>query len=424
MTFWPAFLLCASLTLYLYRFTIGGINLSLFRIVLPAWTAMVCVDVLRGRVRWSRRYVPLLAILAVLVAINLIDFAGLAGHPDLRRDIFNHVANLWLLLLVAIAIDREARLERLLSAFAWSSLVPAFIAIYATATRRLPFESLLRGRGASTVRTLEYVDGWDQTYQRASGSFHDPNFYGVYLLLVLAVLLFLRTRASASGDVRGRRAWDALFAVNVLCLGLTLSRTAFIGFAVVLVAAAWIDVRARRFCLVAGAGALLIVVLATVLQTTAFHARVAKRDAGGVSASAVEALEGRVALNTVRDRYRYMSNGWRVFTAHPLAGAGSASLKKPGLLGATAHMAYLTWLARYGLAGALIYLAFLLYPLVRLHTARIDPSYRLLLIPTFAALLVVYLAHDVFMFLEVQYLFFGLAYAVTLHPFAEQPKQS
>ncbi|MFI5075744.1 MAG: hypothetical protein ACHQRO_00295, partial [Vicinamibacteria bacterium] len=95
-------LLCGTLVLYVYRVFIVGANLSLFRIVLAAWTLVALAGLLRGRTPLTRWHAALASLAGAIVALNAADFAGLGGHTDLRRDILNHLQNVWFTVLLAL----------------------------------------------------------------------------------------------------------------------------------------------------------------------------------------------------------------------------------------------------------------------------------------------------------------------------------
>jgi len=123
-------LLTGSLVLYVYRFRIGGVNLSLFRLVLLGWLIAACLHALRTRPILTPRMRWLLVLCAALVVINAIDFVGLGGYPALRRDIANHLLNLSFAGLIALYVDDDRKIRALLVAFVLSSVMTTGITAY------------------------------------------------------------------------------------------------------------------------------------------------------------------------------------------------------------------------------------------------------------------------------------------------------
>jgi O-antigen ligase len=430
--------LTASLVLYVYRFAVGGMNLSAFRAVFLAWLAWLAVDVLRRRVRFERRLWPFATVVAALVAVNAVDFLTLGGYPALRRDIANHLVNVGLTGLVLIYVDTGAKLHALLRAFVLSSLVTTAVTVYAAVFDRLPFEGMIRSMGSALGQQLSYVSD-DAEFQRATSSFFDPNFYGIYSLLVVVTIVYLWLF-----DRRPR--WLAvLFAVNLVCLTLTLSRTAVVGVFAAM-AVTFLLVRAGRvFAVAAVAATVGLLYASTIFQshsqyerwvkdTKSFVARwtqpssastgarpagtpVARpRDKPWGDAVSSDDIQERVAnTRSLATRVSYIKRGVAIFQSSPIWGRGSAALLTSDVRWSSAHVAYLTLLARYGIIGALVYLAFLLVPAVVVWRQPRPLAHRFLVTVPLAALMVVYLSYDVLLFFEVQYLLFGVAWATAFN---------
>jgi O-antigen ligase len=120
----------------------------------------------------------------------------------------------------------------------------------------------------------------------------------------------------------------------------------------------------------------------------------------------------------VSDRFRRIRHGWRVFVSAPWLGRGSASLLAPDFPPhASAHLVYLTLLARYGIVGTLVYAAFALVPLVTVAGRRGPPADRIV-VTVAACLSLVFLSYDAFLGFEIYYLFFGVAWALAALPAA------
>lgn len=442
-------LLTTSLVLYVYRFAVAGVNLSAFRALLLAWLAWLALEVVRGRVVLTR-YLPLVIAGVGIAVVNAIDFATLSGFPALRRDIANHLLNVAFAGAVAVTARPEARRVALLHAFVLSSLVTSAVTLYAARYDRLPFESLIRTLGSEQAQSLAYIND-DTVFTRATSTFFDPNFYGVYSMLVVLAVLHLWRFA------RPTRYLAVMLALNLICLALTLSRTAVIGLLAALVVLAVLDRRSRWMAGIVAASTVVLLYGATTVQSyagaeavreqaaalwdsvagpedeaasadgeaagssaAAGAARPGSREAsGGVSAAGEPSAASRTAAavqervvsgRSLSDRMHYIKQGLAVFTSSPIWGGGSAALVGTSQW-SSAHLSYLTLLARYGILGTLVYVAFLGWPLYVLWRGTAAHSDRVLATVLLGGLAVVYLSYDILLFFELQYLVFGLAWA-------------
>lgn len=437
--------LTTSLVLYVYRFAVAGVNLSLFRTVFLAWLAVFAVDVVRGRIRPSRTHAPFLVPAVLIAVINVIDFASLGGYPTLRRDIANHLVNIAFSGLVLMYVDTQAKITGLLRAFAWSSVVTSAVAVYAGTFNRLPFESLIRAFGSAQGRALVYVND-DAAFERATSTFFDPNIYGIYTMLVLGAIIYLWLQ-------RPSRVLAALFAVNMVCLSMTLSRTGVAGTLALLAIVFVLSARSRWFAVASAVSTVALLYLATGFQSYATYDRMRnlaaeqvrewqewwasgaesttaarsvegggpvaappRRGADGGSGQVQDEVQGRLTnARSLEERMAFIQRGQHVFWQRPLLGSGSAALTTPDVPLSTAHLTYLTLLARYGIVGTAVYLAFLVMPLALVWLRPAPPAARLLVSIAILPLMVVYLSYDVLLFFEVQYLQFGVAYSMALN---------
>jgi hypothetical protein len=462
-------LLSTSLVLYVYRVAVAGVNMSVLRLLLLGWLAWLALDVVRGRIRPERRYWPLLGIVAGIMVVNVADFLTLGGHPALRRDIANHVLNLALAGLVTVYVTTESRRVALLRAFVYSSLVTSAITLYSAIHHRLPFESLIRTLGSTQAQGLSYISD-DTLFTRATAAFYDPNFYGIYSLLVLVSILYLWLFDRPSRQVA------VFFALNMVCLSLTLSRTATVGLLAAMGVSFLLVPRSRWFAVAASVAAVGLLYTATAVQSHEGRKRlVAQADAvwddwtrerpsepaatrkapasrpgtarpgtrpsparpsgdaarvspaspdriGEPDRPALEDLgrttrlaQARVAdARSLEGRLAHIRQGLRVFGESPLWGQGSAALLAEHTQWSSAHVSYLTLLARYGLLGTAVYVAFLIWPLWVVWRRSVPMASRYFVTVTLGTLMVVYLGYDILLFFEIQYLFFGLVYAVAV----------
>ena len=131
------------------------------------------------------------------------------------------------------------------------------------------------GYGPDTISAVETIDQ-KASYQRVQSTLRGANPLGAYLVVVVAALAVLALRT------RRRRLWyGAALAVTSLALAMTYSRSAWLGAAAALGWLVWTSLRsarARRWLLVAGAAAVVVLAGTTYLlrdndlvQNTLFH---------------------------------------------------------------------------------------------------------------------------------------------------------
>lgn len=392
-----ASLIVVSSLLYVYRFDFFGVNVAAFRLLLLLWAASVTAGVLAGFIRWRREALPAFALLAVLSAINLIDLLRADELSVIGRDTVVHLVNLMLVALVLTTVRDHRNLHRWFAALAWTSVVPLLISGFTFATGQLPFEAQLLSHLSELVAIQKFTIHYASTL-RLAAAFYDPNFYGIYLVQVIAISVWLYPRT------RHRSMLGLLVALNAVAVVLTLSRTAWIGLAV-LAAMILSSLRRRIF--------LPLAVIGVFISVSAWPI-VFPPDGGALSQDIVTRLSD--AASTV-DRLDYLANGWHAFADSPWTGSGSEGLLTERFTVASAHNVYLSWLAKYGVLGTLPYLALLFAPLLPGHgDRRQDVALRRLVARILVPLSIMYLAYDAFAFLEFQYLIFGLLWVATTLP--------
>jgi hypothetical protein len=429
-------LLCGALVLYVYRVFVVGANLSLFRLVLAAWTLVALAGLVRGRTPLTRWHAALVGLAGAIAALNAAEFAGLAAHPDLRRDILNHLQNVWFTVLLALHLRSQAAVISLLAAFVWSSVLTSTITLASWVLGALPFEGWLHAHSGPGTAGLRYI-GYDFYFHRATSAFYDPNFYGIYAALVVLTALGLWILVE-------RRRWLLWLAgTSVFFLSASLSRTGLVallgGLAVALFTYRTDDGwgRASRRVVVATAVATcLCFVAASAVQSRANRARAAvwwlgpavtadpKLAAGLRAHMMIPPDQDRLTGGaSVADRFRRIRHGWNVFLSAPWLGRGGGALLRPDFPPhASAHLVYLTLLARYGIVGTLVYAAFALVPLVTLAGRRGPPARIVLTVA--ACMSLVFLSYDVFLGFEIHYLFVGVAWALAALPAANDDRHA
>lgn len=395
------YVLGLGFVLYIYRFDIFGVNVSLLRLAV-LFLVVRCLLLTAKQVGENRNVklgvLVLLALLAVAFVFNAVDYLNLSDYPELKRAIVAHVFNIVMMLTLISLIDSEWKLYHAVKAYVATSVVALFIAYYAYFSGEVPLLFLLREYGSEALRGLNYLNV-NEGLKRLTGPFFDPNFYGVYLLSVIVFAGWLYRYYERS------RWYLLLIAVSVLSMMLTISRTALVGLATAYVA--YILIAARRKAL--GLGVLLLCI---VLLFTLFFM------SGGA--------ERLFDAASVADRFRFYGRAWGAFVGHPIIGGGSLAILEPDSGIATAHMVYLSLLGKYGLLGALAYLLLIFFPLLygNLYAGLLAVRFRHLLILMYVPLAIMYMAYDFMAFLEFQYFLFAIGYVVNIYGFARDRRHA
>lgn len=396
--FWLSLLLCVAASLYIYRLPVGGLNISLFRIVYLGWILLFATDLIRRRISLRHETVMLLGLLGLLAVVQISDVLRATTHlQSLARDASVHLVNLSLIPLTALYANTPERIRLFVRAFVLASLVPFVVTAWTLASGALPYEDvfLQTYSDRSTIQALAIQYG---SLLRASGAFYDPNFYGAYLVVAIALGMY---------HIRFiERTWamSLLTGLNLGALALTLSRTAWIGL-VALMAMALLTIPWKRRIAVA-CSALSIGAVAIMAS---FALPMFAKDVPGIASRFTD-------FESVSERLQFLGVGIDAFADQPLFGAGSSYLIEQGLPEATAHTAYLSWLAKYGLTGFLLYAILMFTPFaVAMGRSNVDKSVRWLLLFSVVPLATLYLGYDFFPFLEFQYLLFGIWYGIFIN---------
>lgn len=394
-TIWP-FLMVLSTILYVYRVPVLDFNVSFFRILYLLWLIILAKDIALGKIRWRPAYVMYAGIFLSLVFLNGFDMLRTSNVSRYGRDVVGHLLNLGLVALVVLYFDTEQKIERLIRAFSICSLAALAIAIFSIVTGAIPFEDTLRADRTEFVVEDRYTI-YSHGFLRLSSSFYDPNFYGLYLCFVVIFCLYL-IYFSKAGLI-----YKAILAGAVVTLVLTMSRTSFAGLSIIMLVTA-LKIR-RSWGLIGAFGMAAIVALSILLLFGG--------DLGFDSNLAARITDPESVL----DRFNYIQNGLNAFDRNFLFGSGTESLVSGDNANASAHLVYLSWLAKYGIVGFVCYAFFLVYPLVYICTVgdRLHARYRYLITAIYLSLLVMYMAYDYFAILEFQYLVFGVVYSIILN---------
>lgn len=390
-------LLGVSFALYVYRFPLGGGNITLLRVTMILLGIYLLISVANLKRRISGGYWALLIGTVFLIAINFYYYSSLDEYPIPQREIVSHSINLFLMLQIVLLIDSREQLILILHGFIFTSLVAISIGYFGFFYETIPFESILREYGSESAVGTSYIIQ-DGDFFRLSGAFMDPNFFGIYLLTVLIFSTWLYV-------IHAKNNFYLLIAgLALTTLFFTLSRTAMIGLLVF--GSVYIFLWQDRWKLVILAALGFLVVVATV----------------GIVVLAPALFDRLLNTESAGDRVRFISKGIEEFVAHPLFGSGVINIIDDETGIATAHLMYITVLAKFGIFGACAYFLFIFYPILNVIFVgrRFLKEYRIFIFGLYVPLFAMYFLYDFLMFLEFQYLIFAIGYSVALSSYSKK----
>jgi len=384
------FFIVLSTVLYIYSINFAGVNISLFRALMIFWICYFFGGVLLFRKKMRGTFSVLFLLLGLIFLVNAFDWIRPGTTPEIHKDMVNHALNLCLAFLVAVYVNTERRVDAVIYFYALGSILALYIAVFSVITGELPFEGIIRSYQSVSRETVNFVSQEVAGF-RLTSAFHDPNFYGIYLCFAIFSCLYLYNY------VKKTKLLLFLTLVNLFALMLTMSRTAMLACLALLLISVF---RVERF--IAKVSWVLPVIALIVLWGLSNYEMIAS----------VINLGRFGDSSSVVMRFTYYAIGLQTFLDHPVFGGGTVAL-----LHGSAHLTYLSLLAKYGVVGAGVYLAFLLYPLLYAlkNRKRLSKKYLFLICGMYSIVLVAYCGYDVFQFLEFQYLYYGLIYSVVMN---------
>ncbi len=403
--------------LYVYRIDVGPVNVSLIRILFPFF---IVFSINRTILNVSR-YLIVLGLLALLALPRWIEMLINSDPANVKR-VGSYISLLCLFYSVYVMLDNREKILLFMKCHIAVSVIPFSIAVFQLLTGNLPFQGLLDQYSNEYLQGRTYfstaaVEAGYQDYYRLTSSFFDPNFYGYYCLTVVisALTLIIHYRKAS---------WyyPIIIVFNVVALLGTSSRTSFYGLLIVGLLFLRMQKRSRYMTVtttIAAIGITLFIadfMMGSGWTDYAYKRFFLKEEGAGASA---DVFYGRID---------YFYAGIEVFLEQPMFGAGSSTFLS--VLGGdipSAHNAFLTWLALYGVVGFLCSVGFVLYPLIMLAKAN---SYRLakriefkyLVAAFILSTICIYLMYDSFELMESQYVYYALVYAVTDNMIKESPR--
>lgn len=391
-------LLGLGFALYVYRFPVGDANITALRIAMLVLGVALLWLLARSERKYSTNYLVLAIGVVVLGCMNAYWYSTLDEYPIPQREMISHLINLILMLEIVVYINSERQLLIVLNGYLLAAVIAIAIGYYAFFFKEIPFEELLRTLGPNAAKNISYVIE-DGDFLRLSGPFMDPNFFGIYLLSVLTFSLWMYRFRSQN------KFYLALAITSLVTLPLTISRTAMVGLSVFMVTSVLL-LLPRRYLKSMLIGSLFVSALTTFALAAFFP----------------EFLDRLVDPESMFDRIRFISVGIEAFEANPLFGSGPSSIVDEATGIATAHLMYLSILAKFGVVGAVPYFVFVFFPLWKvLARSRLYlKEYRALVVCLYIPMCFMYFLYDFLYFLEFQYLIFAVGYSVVLSSYAKR----
>ena len=383
--------------LYVYRISLGDVNITILRFTMLFLAGCLIWQIFRSKIRMLRAHWLLIVGVAVLVYVNAFWYFGLDNYPIPKREIVSHVFNLILMLGIAIWINTEQQFIRIINGYLLAAIVAIFIGYFGLFFKEIPFEDLLRAYGSAAAENMPYIIE-DGDFMRLSGPFMDPNFFGVYLLSVFTFSIWIFCFRN------GNLIYLLVAIASLVTLPLTMSRTAVVGLVVFFgVSVLWLPNKFRGFVIILS----LILALLGIFMISIF--------AGSF-------FDRMLDSESLFERIRFISTGTSAFMENPFFGAGPAGIVDEGTGIATAHLMYLSVLAKFGVVGAIPYFCFIFFPLCKIliSAKSFSRDYRCLVIGLYCPLFIMYFLYDFLFFLEFQYFIFAVGYSVVFSSFARK----
>jgi len=331
----------------------------------------------------TEEFARLLIAGALFALPALIDIVFLTTDPLLIRSVLSFFANLLFWAAFSFVVDSRY-FEHYLKWYCWISVLESAIALYAYATMKFPLDFLIEAYGSDYVKSLS-IFNINDGFVRLNGTFFDPNFYGIYLVSVIAAALWMYL-------YKGRSSFYLLLTlVSFVQLIMTTSRTSMLALGGVVIA--YVIYRGVATWIVL-AGSVVVAIAGTmlVMASPAMYDRLFNSE-------------------SVNDRLAFFERGINAFLESPIFGGGSESLVDPASGISTAHSVYLSVLGRNGLFGAVSFLfavAIIMAPIISGRCEGI--ARRHFAMQVFLFVTIAFVSYDTLYYFEPLYLLFGLMF--------------
>jgi hypothetical protein len=348
-------LIFVTAPLEVYRTPLAGYNISLFRLSLLIGAIVVLV---RGRRRIASSIrQPLPWLYLVFVAVMAASLLTASDNSFLGVRLLSQVliGALTVMVIVGLAVGLTG------VDCARSFLVGAILPLLAACSQGILFTFGVRPSNP-LLDFLPAASGLEKTRLdnvfigeqgiRLSGTFGDPNHFGVYLVVVIMLALGLSVRSAVDPASRfDALTFGSLAAAATVTLLATYSRTAMLGLLVASAALAALgmtrrrDLKLRLLNIRAGLAVILIGAILVAPLAPRLAARLDPNQRENAISNNNHAETARIALTDYR--------------RNPIAGIGLSDLGpklNQGVRTSGAHSAYLTVAAELGSIGLLILL--------------------------------------------------------------------
>lgn len=369
---------------YIFRFPSPIGDLSLLRIALFVYLILAIFRILFHRGLALRIDIVRLAVTGgLIIAPTVVDVVFLTDDPTLIRVVYSFWANIAFWVAFSLVVEKR-HLEYYLRWYCAVAVLESAIAIYGYVTMKFPLDFLISEYGTQYAKGLSIFNVNDG-FARLTGTFYDPNFYGIYLVSVMAVAVWLYTYAE-------RRFFYVLLTGLCFCqLILTASRTALLALGGVVIAFAMYQ------------GIALWAIFLTCFTLVGIGLGVSFWD---------EALFGRLfSGESVVDRFSFFERGLNGFLNNPIFGGGSESLVDPESGMSTAHSVYLSVLGRNGLFGVLCFLlatVIIMKPIMA--GGRRNIATKHFVVQMFLLVAISFVSYDTLYYFEPLYVLFAMMF--------------
>ncbi|WP_253912963.1 O-antigen ligase family protein [Ralstonia pickettii] len=369
---------------YIFRFPGPIGDLSLFRIALFVYAFCAITKILVSSSAVVRGDVVRLVVSgALIVAPTIIDVIFLTNDQALIRVVYSFWANMAFWAAFSLTVDRR-HLEYYLRWYCFVAVFESAIAIYGYVTMKFPLDFLIYEYGTDYAKGLS-VFNVNDGFVRLTGTFFDPNFYGIYLASVLAIAVWLYI-------YREKKVFYLLLSGLCFCqLILTTSRTSLLALGGV----------AAAFVAYQGIAAWVVLLIFLVVM------------AGGLSIGLLDPaiFDKMFSGESVSDRFSFFERGLNGFLSNPIFGGGSEAIVDPESGLSTAHSVYLSVLGRNGLFGMLcFFLAMIIIIKPVMVVGRRDMATRHFVVQMFLLVAISFVAYDTLYYFEPLYILFAMMF--------------
>jgi len=362
---WSISILVAPLRAY-YLLKIGSFNLSFFRIV---WLIMVMVVISmwlqrRGRVYITSRASYLLTMLWLITIANLVSFT-ISPDPTIgdteSRFMIRIFGFLFIVAFGIVAFSTQVYVRRAVRSFLLSALIPLSVAIFQIIIYQrtgsipmLPMSWLLVATEGKALGILYGPEG----ILRVTSTFLEPNYFGVYLVLVILMGLAWLIHGGFKPNQIALKVFNwVILGVSWILLLFTYSFSALFGLCLGLTVLLLLTLKYKKLVLRLMGGVVALLMLLLIAQFVSVYI-------GGLNiiyniSKRIEMRLGQGQLQSIAGRDIYFIEAFKSFAVNPLLGKGAGSLADltEGQL-SSAHNTFLTILGEQGLFGGLPVFAF------------------------------------------------------------------